>query len=39
MSDRMVIDSSVVVKWYVAEHDSAEATALFQLWMNGRRGD
>ncbi len=34
MSDRLVIDSSVVVKWYVAEHDSAEAAVLFRLWMN-----
>ena len=34
MSDRLVIDSSVVVKWYVAEHDSAQAAVLFQMWTN-----
>ena len=34
MSSRLVIDSSVVVKWYVAEHDSAEAAVMFSMWMN-----
>ena len=34
MRDRLVIDSSVVVKWYVAEHDSAQATVLHELWTN-----
>lgn len=34
MSSRLVIDSSVVVKWYVAEHDSVQAIVLFDLWTN-----
>ena len=34
MIDRVVVDSSVVVKWFVVESDSADALRLFDAYVS-----